>query len=502
MIRIFFAIALLLAGEISVYAQNLPRSSPEEQGVKSKNIIDFLDAVNSSKHEFHSFVFVRHGKVIAEGWWNPYRSDLKHTLYSVSKSFTSTAIGFAVQEGKLKVTDKVISFFPKDLPDTVSENLRQLTVKELLTQTIGWDPAPNVTREDSYAKPLLASYFKHKPGTRYYYDSEGSFLLAAIIKKITGQNVIDYLKPRLFVPLGIFGMDWESNPEGINQGGWGLRLKTEDMAKFGQLYLQNGKWNGKQLLPAAWIKEATSMQVDLPPQWTQPGSIKDSNDWMQGYGYLFWRCRNNAFRADGAMGQYIIVMPDQDAVIAITSESGDMQGEMNLIWKHLFPAMENGKLTADRINADQLRKKLSSLSLPLPVSQETGNVGKKSFEMIPNELRITSVAFEPGDKKLELRLVLDTAVFDLKFGSGAWVEQETTMRPPARTEHVKGNLLNIPSFKVAAAYRFINKNTLELTLRFIESTHSQRIICTFENGGVMMEFISSFGKRVVIKSKT
>jgi len=140
-------------------------------------------------------------------------------------------------------------------------------------------------------------------------------MASAIVTKVTGQKVIDYLQPRLFEPLGITGEDWETSPQGANTGGWGLRLKTEDMAKFGQLYLQGGKWNGKQILPEAWVKEATTMKIMQDPD--APQGKKDSSDWLQGYCYQMWRCRHNGVRADGAFGQYIIMLPDEDAVIAI-----------------------------------------------------------------------------------------------------------------------------------------------------------------------------------------
>ena len=157
-------------------------------------------------------------------------------------------------------------------------------------------------------------------------------MLSAIVQKATGKTVLDYLKPRLFEPLGIEHPTWETSPQGISTGGYGLSIRTEDIAKFGQLYLQKGKWHGKQLVPAAWVEAATARQ-------TSNGSNPKS-DWDQGYGYQFWRCRHGAYRGDGAFGQYCIVMPEQDAVIAITSGVKDMQAVLNLVWDKLLPAMQ------------------------------------------------------------------------------------------------------------------------------------------------------------------
>ena len=167
-------------------------------------------------------------------------------------------------------------------------------------------------------------------------------MLSAIIQKETGEKVINYLYPRLFRPLGIVGATWEESPQGINCGGWGLYLKTEDLAKMGQFFLQKGKWNDKQLLLESWIEEATTSKIASLPAGMRPENLKmkpKDSDWLQGYGYQMWRCRHNAVRADGANGQYIIILPEQDAVIAMTANIGDMQAEINLIWKYILPAL-------------------------------------------------------------------------------------------------------------------------------------------------------------------
>ncbi len=346
-VALFF---LLLNTHISAQKNNaLSLSVPEKQGVSSEGISNFLDAAAKSKTEFHSFMMLRHGKVVAQGWWNPYSADLKHTMYSCSKSFTATAIGFAVNEKLLTVNDKVVSFFPKELPDTISSFLSELTVKDVLSMSDGMEPDPTFTvasRDSNWIKSFLAIPILHEPGSTFLYNSLGTYILSAIVQKVTGQKVVDYLKPRLFEPLGITGMDWEVDPKGINTGGWGLRIKTEDMAKFGQLFLQKGKWNGKQILPSAWVEEASTLKIIQHPGYSQ--AKRDSSDWEQGYCYQIWRCRHNAYRGDGAFGQFIIVMPDEDAVIAITAETPDMQEEINLVWQYLLPAMHDGKLPVNK----------------------------------------------------------------------------------------------------------------------------------------------------------
>lgn len=320
----------------------LPRSTPEAEKVSAKGITNYLKAVKESGQDLHSLMILRHGKVVSEHWMGDNAANKNHILNSVSKTFTATAIGFAVAENRIKVTDKVISFFPNDLPSEISPNLAALEIKDLLSMSGGHDADPTsiVTKEEkNWERKFFEIPFVNKPGTKFIYNSAGTYILSAIVQKVTGQKVIDYLYPRLFRPLGITGAEWKTSPSGVNCGGWGLYIKTEDMAKMGQFMLQKGKWNGKQLLPEAWFNEATSIHIMQPA--ANAGKLKpQDSDWTQGYGYQVWRCRYNAFRADGAAGQYIIVIPDKDAVIVTTAQIDDMQAEINLIWKYLLPALK------------------------------------------------------------------------------------------------------------------------------------------------------------------
>lgn len=321
----------------------LPRSTPEAERVNPEGISNYLKAVKESGQDLHSVMIVRHGKVVAEQWFGDNAASKNHVLHSVSKTFTATAIGFCVAENRLKVTDKVISFFPNDLPATVSPYLAVLQIRDLLTMSVGHDVDPTGkirAQEGSWEKMFLALPIEHKPGTKFVYNSLATYMLSAIVQKVTGEKVIDYLYPRLFRPLGITGIEWSSSPTGINTGGWGLNIKTEDMAKMGQFMLQKGKWNGKQVLPEAWFDEATTAHITQPPVWFPANGNAKESDWVQGYGYQIWRCRHNAFRADGANGQFIIVLPEKDAVVVTTANITDMQAEINLIWNYLLPAMK------------------------------------------------------------------------------------------------------------------------------------------------------------------
>lgn len=491
-----FLFLLVFTSQVCSQSFSLPRSTPEEQGASSRGIIDFLNAVNNSRNEMHSLMIVRHGKVIAEGWWKPYRPDLKHTLYSLSKSFTSTAIGFAVSENKLSVTDKVISFFPDKLPDTVSAYLDALTVKDLLSMSVGQTPDPSflVAQDTDWVKRFFKVPVQHKPGSVFLYNSMATYMLSAILQKVTGEKLIDYLRPRLFIPLGIQDADWESDLDGINVGGWGLRVKTEDIAKFGLLFLQKGKWQDKQLLPESWIDEATASHIDNAPG--APQAKKDSSDWMQGYGYQFWRSRFNSYRGDGAFGQYMLILPELDAVIAITSETTNMQDELNLVWKHLLPALRGETRSQHTKDAMELKKRLSSLKVPMPVLTDSVFTSPaltgKTFRLAENTRKIESVAFNQKGNIITLTIKKEGKNYPLNFGKGIWMKGRTTMLGPSLVELAKGHFAGIPASQVAGSYSWKNASALEMHLRYIDSPHTLQMTFYFEGNKVSLDIKDSF----------
>lgn len=502
--RSAFAIILLVIFGSNLFSQDaLPRSTPEQQGVSSQAIINFVDSAAVEPNEFHSFMFLRHGKVIAEGWWNPYRADLKHTMYSCSKSFTATALGFAVDENKLNVTDKVISFFPDQLPDTVGAYLRDLTVRDLLTMSVGQDPDPTrrVAADTNWVRSFLALPIVNKPGTRFLYNSAGTYMLSAIVQKVTGQNIFEYLTPRLFKPLGIQGIDWETDNKGINTGGWGLRLKTEDMAKFGQLFLQEGKWKRKRVLPKSWVKEASTLKIIQHPDYSQ--QKRDSSDWEQGYCYQMWRCRNNAYRGDGAFGQYIIVMPDQDAVIAITSETSNMQSILDNVWHHLLPAMQKKRMKPNENLVQQLKTQLNSLVLPIPGNSNTSDriqdISGKVYSMEQNSKNVRNISFDFSNDVCTMNITNDTTDYHITFTPLKWNEGETDRPGPYLVDFAQSALKGLRAFKVAGEYNWRDDNKLELVLRYTESPHTETITCQFDENSLKVEMKNSFNKAQVVE---
>jgi CubicO group peptidase (beta-lactamase class C family) len=333
----------------------LPRSTPEAQGVSSAGIREFVETADRQVIAMHSFMLVRHGKVIAECWWKPEAADKPHVLWSLSKSFTSTAVGLAVAEGKLSVDDPVLNFFPQDAPAEPSDKLKAMRVRDLLTMSTGHETEARFSTNEPWVRTFLAHPVPHKPGTHFLYNTPGSHMLSAIVGRVTGQTVLAYLKPRLFEPLGIDNPEWGASPQGDTIGGYGLFLRAEDIAKFGQLCLQKGKWNGKQLVPASWVEQATSKQVS--------NGSDPARDWDQGYGFQFWRCRHGAFRGDGMNGQFCIVLPHQDAVVVMTANTRDMQAQLNVVWDKLLPAFRDKRLPANKSEYRKLQEVLANLEV-------------------------------------------------------------------------------------------------------------------------------------------
>jgi CubicO group peptidase (beta-lactamase class C family) len=442
-------------------SQSLPRSTPENQDVSSGTILGFLDAVKAAKLEFHSLMVLKHGQVIAEGWWKPYAPDLPHMLFSLSKSFTSSAIGFLVGDKKLSLDDSVIDFFPKDLPLEISDNLRAMKLKHLLSMATGHADDPtnsSIHGSENWIKTILEQPIEFKPGTHFLYNSGASFLLSAIVQKISGQTLLEFLKPRLLEPLGIENATWASNVQGINFGGWGLNLTTEDIAKFGQLYLQKGVWNGQQILSQTWVEQATSSQVS--------NGDKPTSDWQQGYGFQFWRCQHGAYRGDGAFGQYCIVLPEQDAVVVITSAVNDMQQVLNLVWEHLLPGLNSSQTLKPSNAAKILKHKLVSLELPVVQGEKTSEIATRvsslNYSFEDNDVKIQNMTFQFLADHLELNITNDSDNHKLICGYEQWTQNQTTFEPSA-------GFRNLELQKASLQGAWIAPETFEMQICFNES---------------------------------
>jgi CubicO group peptidase (beta-lactamase class C family) len=467
-------------------ATTLPRSAPEAQGISSRAIAAFLDAAQREITHLHSLILLRRGAVVAEGYWAPYGPAIPHMLFSLSKSFTSTAIGLLVADGKLSVGDRVLDFFPDDAPADPGEHLRNLRVRHLLTMTTGHgeDPTRALRQANtSWVRAFLAAPLEHEPGTYFVYNSGATYMCSAIAQKITGQRLVQYLGPRLFEPLGIENPTWDTSPEGIDAGGWGLNVTTTDIAKFGQLYLQKGLWQGDRLIPESWVEAATSRQVPNDGE----GNRTTNPDWLQGYGYQFWRCRHGAYRGDGAFGQFCVVMPEQEAVLAITSGVPSMQAVLDLVWQHLLPAMGSGTLPDDTASADALATRLSNLRLPpaagAATSPRAAALSGKRFTLDTNEAGFESITFDfapNGGATLTIRN--DRGDQRVQCGSGDWTLGEAALAVPRRGADGSGDPLPI-----AASGAWLDEQSYLARLRWYHTPFELALTCRFDGDLVTID---------------
>jgi CubicO group peptidase (beta-lactamase class C family) len=474
---------LLLASVTATltYAQSLPRATPESQGVSSAGLLEYVTAADTQVDSMNSLMLLRHGKVIAEGWWGPYSPADRHMLYSLSKSFASTGVGIAIDEGKLDLLDPVSKFFPEDMPAEASANLKAMRVRDLLTMSTGQIDADvnkfSFASDEVLTKQFLHLPVAHKPGTYFFYNTPATYMCSAIVQKVTGQKLVDYLQPRLFGPLGIDRPLWSESKQGVSLGGYGLNVRTEDIAKFGQLYLQKGKWHDQQLISEDWIDLATSRQMSN-------GSSPNS-DWEQGYGFQFWMCRHGLYRGDGAFGQFCIVMPQHDAVLAITSGTKDMGRVMELAWKHLLPAIKDEVLNEDSNGQSKLVAKLNDLKVALPSGASTSaSAAKWTNRKFKYEGDVNrSLQFDFGNDQTSLMIEDEQGKHEVKISHGSWQRMSTkslsafdARQLPETSEH-----------GYAASGAWSSDDTYEVKIVVYESPFYQTVKFKFEDAQVTID---------------
>ena len=452
----------------------LPRSSPELQGVDAAGILAFLDMVESAPDiEMHSLMIIRHGQVIAEGWWSPYAPELVHLLYSLSKSFTSTAAAFAVAEGLLDLDATVLSYFPeleRDITDRRSRSMRVRHIAamasghlaETLDRALATDPVEPV-------RGFLLIPPDREPGTVFAYNQPCTYALAVIIQRLTGSTLTEYLRPRLFDPLGIGEVGWQQDHRGRDIGFTGLHATTDAIARLGLLYLQRGVWNGQRLLSEEWVAEATRVQVENPNE--------PNPDWRRGYGFQFWMSRHG-YRGDGAYGQFCLVLPEQDAVIATTAATENMQGILDAVWAHLVPAMSATTVEPSPA-AGQLAAGLDGLQLaalqakPAPdssVSLWVDSSFRPEGGRCEAQPTLTGLELHQHGEQWRLTLVEGEVTLGATVGAGSW---QTNL-----TETNSGTT-GVP---VAVSGGWTDDDTFGAEVIFLETPHRLELTCALGTG--------------------
>jgi CubicO group peptidase (beta-lactamase class C family) len=460
------------SSRLALVPRSLPRSSPVEQHVDPAGILAFLDALDARPDiEMHSIMLVRHGHVVAEGWWRPYSAERPHLLYSLSKSFTSTAAAFAAAEGLLDLDDTVVSHFPEFDADITDPGSRSMRIRHIAAMASGHEQETlgRALALDSHepVRGFLLIPPDRLPGTVFAYNQPCTYTLASIIQRKAGMPLTRYLRPRLFDPLGIGEVGWHTFPPGREQGYTGLHARTEDVAKLGQLYLQCGRWDGSQLIAEDWVAQATSKRID--------NSTESNPDWRQGYGFQFWMSRHG-YRGDGAFGQFCVILPEQDAVIVTTASTLDMQAVLDAMWVHLLPAL--GQSAPDLGAQEQLSARLGGLELTAYQADEKPTDWEP---WLAEPFRVVSAADDP-----QARLAL-TSIRLLRTGAGWQVTLNEVDNALSLAVGTHGWTVSTPVdafgnvISVAAAGGWSDQKTLRLEVIFLDTPHRMDILCSLDD---------------------
>jgi CubicO group peptidase (beta-lactamase class C family) len=454
---------------------SLPRSTPADQDVDPAAILAVLDTLEARPDiEMHSLMIVRHGHVVAEGWWAPYSAGQRHLLYSLSKSFTSAAAGFAQAEGLLDLDDPVVKHFPEFEADITDPRSRAIKVRHVAAMASGHDremiEEARRRDPDEPVRGFLLIPPDQEPGTLFAYSQPCTYTLGSIVQRNSGLPLTEYLRPRLFDPLGIGPVGWQTWPSGRQpgrqQGFSGLFARTEDLAKLGLLHLQGGVWDGRQLLPADWVAQATSQQVANPD--------RENPDWRQGYGFQFWMARHG-YRGDGAFGQFCVVLPEQDTVVASTAATWDMQAVLDAYWEHLLPGLDRA---GDPGRQEELSARLAGLALPAapagrPAPAAGGALARAPFAVtgVSGELGTTMTSISAAARDGGWEVTLAEAGNQLTFpaAAGSWAVSAPA-GPGGGT---------VP---VAACGAWTDRGDLRLEVIFLETPHRMDIDLSTEDG--------------------
>lgn len=451
---------------VNEYADGLTRASPADAGVDARAVLNYIDTLFANDLDLHGFMLYRHGHVVAEGWSWPYASERPHTMHSLTKSVTVCAVGLAISEGRFSLDDRVVEFFPQEAPDDADDKLTAMTVRDLLTMQSGH--AESVS--GSVFRPIRTSwvdeFFKipvvHQPGSHFLYSSAVSFMLSAIVTRTTGLAARDYLEPRLFRPLGISGIRWGSSPNGISSGGNGLTWRTADSLKLGILHLEQGRWSGRQILPADWVREATRAQVPAG-----------------NYGYQWWVNDDaTAYFAVGAFGQYTVVFPEHDAVLALTAGVQRSASLREHAWDYFPDAFVDASRSESDVSYRELESRLENLRL-LPEARQTSSrmaekVAGRIFVIEENEDSVASVRLDFDRADVRFRVADHRGEHVVHVGLDRWIEGETS---------ITGNKLHhqyqADDMRVVAHGYWWDDFTFVMTWQFVETAWVDTVTCRF-----------------------
>lgn len=396
------------------------KASPESQGVQSSVLSAVIDKIASSGKDIHSMLVVKNGVLISETYFAPYTAKTKHSLFSCSKTFTSMLIGIAQGKGLLQLSDTVVSFFPDKVPENPDAHLLSMRIQDLLCMASGnaEDTFPYMTKDNGdWVRVFFSRPVEYAPGTHFCYNTGATFMLSAILTAVTGKTALQLANEWIFDKIGIRFAKWDSSPQGLSLGGTGLHLTPLQMARFGLLLLNEGNWEGEQIIPQEYVRLAREKKIHTEKHISHP-------DWCAGYCYQMWRCSFNAYRADGMGGQFITILPEQDAVVVFTSALGsDIVYPMDIVGSDLFEALRGTSEIPENPSAfAELTALSASVEQPAQgnLPEEARNSVPWGKKISPNEKLMRFIhSITLYDRRIQLDTDMGSAAFPFSWNAPA-----------------------------------------------------------------------------------
>lgn len=470
-------------------ADILQYGRPEEAGVRPEWVENYVREMNHRGKMCHSFAMIRHGKVFAQGYWKPFHKDWLHRMYSVSKTFVSAAIGLLVDEGRIRLTDKIVDYFPDQLPEQVHPLIAQMTIRDMLMMSTCHYCSTYTGKDMDWLKTFFQPHWEpdHPAGTEFRYDTSATYTLDVLVQRLTGKTFLEYLKDKMLRELGFSEDAWcVEAPEGYAWGGSGVECTTLDLARFAMVFLNGGKLKGKQYLSAEYVRQATSFQIDNR-------SYGEANPMVgHGYGYQIWRTWKNTYSFCGMGGQLAIIIPEKDMIFVCNS---DMQGDAdgyspiyNVLWEQVIDKMVDTSFENDDAALERMNKTLSALEVVVPKGEKASPLAEKisgvTYELEDNPMGIRSFEVTFAGDEGQVCYHTDRGDKCFPFGLGKYAD---TVFPET---HYSGRRINQPLGK---GYRCLNAAVWQAENQLLVRSYviddyfgNMAAVFTFEDGKVKL----------------
>jgi CubicO group peptidase (beta-lactamase class C family) len=441
--------------------------TPENLGIPSEAVLGFIEHLERRRLCMHSIMVLRHDRIAAEAHYPPFTGDSPHRMFSGTKTFVSMAVGFLIDQGKISLQSRMADFFPEYLPEKIPGYTAEMSVRDLLLMATPYDRTTYTVNDDNWARTFYTAQPSHRGGAVFSYDTSGTVALTALVEKLSGQNLVDYLRPRLFEPLGFSPDVWcVERPEGGAWGGSGLICSVHDLARFGLFLLHQGNWQGRQLISPSYMAEATSPLIDNRVFTSGP-------EFQFGYGYQIWRTRHGGYGSYGMGSQLAICVPEKDLLLVTTADTQSVQNGQETVldafWTDVYPHIAKEKLGENREALAKLANKLGRLEFPPvdgePSSPRQKDLGGRNYRLDDNPMKITRLLFEFSGEEGLMKYANATGDHELRFGLGKYLEGSFP------ETHYSGRRIGVAAgrgFRYKASGAWFNPKSLTIYLYVID----------------------------------